>query len=207
MPRSKSSKRWLKEHFSDIFVKKAQLQGYRSRAVYKLAEIDDRDSLLRPGISVLDLGAAPGGWTQLVCERLKGNGIIVAVDLLPISHLDNVNFILGDFQEEMVWNKITSILPEHSLDLLLSDLAPNMTGVLAVDIINVINLAEVAMECGFKLLKPGGSMLIKLFQGAGFEEIVKKMRINFKKVVLRKPSASRSRSREVYLLAKDYKIL
>lgn len=206
MPRTKSSKRWLQEHFNDAFVKKAQINGYRSRAAYKLAEIDARDQLLKPGMTVVELGAAPGSWTQYICTKLKGNGIIVAVDLLPMTQLDNVHFILGDLQEDEIWEKLRAIIPEHSVNLLLSDLAPNITGIDAVDTSRAMDLVELAIDCSCKLLMPKGGVLIKMFHGAGFENLIRKAHLHFGKVVLRKPTASRSRSREVYLLAKNYKL-
>lgn len=206
MPRSKSSKRWLHEHFDDIYVKKAQAEGYRSRAVYKLKEIDEKEHLLKPGMTVVDLGAAPGGWTQYVTEKLNGHGIIIALDILPMDALPGVNFIQGDFREDSVLQELINLVPQHGVDLLLSDMAPNMSGTAAVDIPRAMYLAELAFDFASKMLKPGGAMLIKIFHGAGFDELIKQARLKFKRVVVRKPSASRSRSRETYLLAKDYNL-
>ncbi|ARG96388.1 23S rRNA (uridine(2552)-2'-O)-methyltransferase RlmE [Legionella micdadei] len=206
MPRSKSSKRWLHEHFDDIYVKKAQAEGYRSRAVYKLKEIDEKEHLLKPGMTVVDLGAAPGGWTQYVTEKLNGHGIIIALDILPMDALPGVNFIQGDFREDSVLQELINLVPQHGVDLLLSDMAPNMSGTAAVDIPRAMYLAELAFDFASKMLKPGGAMLIKVFHGAGFDELIKQARLKFKRVVVRKPSASRSRSRETYLLAKDYNL-
>ncbi|MBI2786588.1 MAG: 23S rRNA (uridine(2552)-2'-O)-methyltransferase RlmE [Legionella longbeachae] len=206
MKRSKSSKRWLQEHFDDVYVKKAQLEGYRSRAVYKLKEVDDKESLLRPGMTVVDLGAAPGGWTQYVSERMQGHGRIVALDILPMDALPDVDVILGDFRENEVLQKIMNLIPKHSVDLILSDMAPNMSGTPAIDIPRAMYLVELAFDFAEKMLKPGGAMLIKIFHGSGFDDLVKQARSSFKKVVIRKPLASRARSKETYLLAKGYNL-
>ncbi len=206
MRRSKSSKQWLKEHFDDVFVKKAQAEGYRSRAVYKLKEIDEKEHLLKPGMTVVDLGAAPGGWTQYIAEKLDGKGKIIALDILPMDALPEVEFILGDFQEDDVLQKLTRSVPEKGVDLLLSDMAPNMSGNPAIDIPRAMYLVELAFDFAEKMLKPGGTIFIKVFHGEGFDDLVKKARREFEKVVIRKPSASRSRSRETYLLAKGYNL-
>lgn len=206
MPRSKSSKRWLQEHFDDVYVKKAQSEGYRSRAVYKLQEVDVKEHLLHPGMTVVDLGAAPGGWTQYVSQKLQGHGRIVALDILPMDALPDVDFIQGDFREDSVLHQLMNLIPERSVDLLLSDMAPNMSGTAAVDIPRAMYLAELAFDFADKTLKPGGSMLIKIFHGAGFDDLIKQARTRFEKVVIRKPMASRSRSRETYLLAKGYNL-
>jgi 23S rRNA (uridine2552-2'-O)-methyltransferase len=206
MSRTKSSKRWLHEHFKDVYVKKAQLEGYRSRAVYKLKEVDEKESLLKPGMTVVDLGAAPGGWTQYVSERLEGFGKIIALDILPMDALPGVEVILGDFREDEVLQKIMDLIPEHSVDLLLSDMAPNMSGTSAIDIPRAMYLVELAFDFAEKMLKPGGAMLIKMFHGAGFEYLVKQAKSSFDRVIIRKPSASRARSKETYLLAKGYNL-
>jgi 23S rRNA (uridine2552-2'-O)-methyltransferase len=206
MNRSKSSKGWLKEHFDDFYVKKAHTEGYRSRAVYKLKEIDEKEQLIKPGMTVIDLGAAPGGWTQYVSEKMKGYGRIIALDLLPIEAITGVDFILGDFRQEDVFEKLITIIPSQGLDLLLSDMAPNMSGTSAVDIPRAMYLAELAYDFGNKMLKPGGSMLMKVFHGVGFDELIKMNRQHFKKVIVYKPHASRARSRETYLLAKGYSL-
>lgn len=206
MRRTKSSKRWLEEHFDDMYVKKAQAEGYRSRAVYKLKEIDDKETLLKPGMTVVDLGAAPGGWTQYVTQKLQGRGLIVALDILPMDALPDVQCIHGDFREDTVLQELINLIPERGLDLLLSDMAPNMSGSTAIDIPRAMYLVELAFDFAEKMLKPGGNMLVKIFHGAGFEEIVKQARLSFDKVVIRKPSASRSRSKETYLLAKGYNL-
>ncbi len=196
----------MQEHFDDVYVKKAQSEGYRSRAVYKLKEVDVKEHLLRPGMTVVDLGAAPGGWTQYVSQKLEGHGRIVALDILPMDALPDVDFIQGDFREDDVLHQLTNLIPERSVDLLLSDMAPNMSGTAAVDIPRAMYLAELAFDFADKTLKPGGSMLIKIFHGAGFDELIKQARTRFEKVVIRKPMASRSRSRETYLLAKGYNL-
>jgi len=206
MRRTKSSKRWLEEHFDDVYVKKAQADGYRSRAVYKLIEIDEKESLLKPGMTVVDLGAAPGGWTQYVTQKLQGKGLIVALDILAMDALPDVQCIHGDFREDKVLHELMSLIPERSLDLLLSDMAPNMSGSKAIDIPRAMYLVELAFDFAEKMLKPGGTMLVKIFHGTGFEEVVKQARESFDKVVIRKPSASRSWSKETYLLAKGYNL-
>lgn len=206
MPRSKSSKNWLQEHFNDFYVKKAQAEGYRSRAVYKLKEVDNKEHLLKPGITVVDLGAAPGGWTQYVAEKLDGRGTIVALDILPMDSLPGVDFIQGDFREEIVLQQLVDLVPERTVDLLLSDMSPNMSGAAAVDIPRAMYLAELAFDFGNQMLKPGGTLLMKVFHGSGFDELIKQARLQFEKVVIRKPAASRSRSRETYLLAKGYNL-
>lgn len=204
MKRTKSSKRWLQEHFDDVYVKKAQAEGYRSRAVYKLKEVDDKESLLHPGMTVVDLGAAPGGWTQYVSERLQGRGRIVALDILPMDALPDVDFIVGDFREDDVVQQLMDLIPEHRVDLILSDMAPNMSGNAAIDIPRAMYLVELSFDFAKKVLKPGGALLIKVFHGAGFDDLVKQTRSSFEKVVIRKPLASRARSKETYLLAKGY---
>jgi len=206
MPRSKSSKRWLQEHFDDVYVKKAQAEGYRSRAIYKLQEVDIKEHLLKPGMTVVDLGAAPGGWTQYITQKLGGHGTIIALDILPMDALPDVHFILGDFKDEAVLQQLVSQIPAHGVDLVLSDMSPNMSGNTAVDIPRAMYLAELAFDFSHNMLKPGGALLMKIFHGTGFEELVKKARMEFSRVVIRKPLASRSRSRETYLLAKGYNL-
>lgn len=206
MQRSKSSKRWLQEHFDDVYVKKAHAEGYRSRAIYKLKEIDEKERLFKPGMTVVDLGAAPGGWTQYVSEKLNGHGTIVALDLLPMDTLAGVHFILGDFGEDAVLKQLMTLVPEQGVDILLSDMAPNMSGNVAVDIPRAMYLAELAFDFGHKVIKPGGTLLMKIFHGTGFDALVKEARLQFERVVIRKPQASRSRSRETYLLAKGYNL-
>ncbi|MEI2428896.1 23S rRNA (uridine(2552)-2'-O)-methyltransferase RlmE [Lysobacter yananisis] len=204
--RSKSSQRWLKEHFSDPFVKKAKSEGLRSRAAYKLEELVERDRLLKPGMVVVDLGAAPGGWSQWVrqeMERLwrKQPGRIVALDILDMPGLAGVEFIHGDFREDAVLAQLESTLDGQVVDLVLSDMAPNMSGVDAVDLPRAMHLSELAMDFADRHLRVEGTFLIKLFQGVGFDEYVRELRRRYAKVSIRKPAASRKRSPEVYALA------
>lgn len=206
MPRTKSSKRWLEEHFDDVYVKKAHAEGYRSRAVYKLMEVDKKEKLIKQGTIIVDLGAAPGGWTQYVSEKINGKGTIIALDILPMDPLPGVEFIQGDFQEDEVLQQLTNLIPPGGVDLLLSDMAPNMSGTPEVDIPRAMYLAELAFDFGDKMLKPGGTLFMKIFNGSGVEELIKLARQKFEKVVIRKPAASRSRSRETYLLAKGYNL-
>jgi len=182
-------------------VKRAQAEGWRSRAVFKLEELIERDHLLRPGMVVVDLGAAPGGWSQVVNERLRGSGRIVALDILPMQGIGGVDFIQGDFREESVLQQLETQLSGAKVDLVLSDMAPNMSGVDVVDQARMMHLAELALEFARNWLKPGGAFLIKLFQGAGFDDYVRTLRADFERVSIRKPKASRARSSEVYALA------
>lgn len=201
MARSKSSARWLKEHFSDPFVKRAQAEGWRSRAVFKLEELIDRDRLLKPGMVVVDLGAAPGGWSQMVRERLGDAGRIVALDILPMQGIAGVEFIEGDFREDEVLKRLEATLEGAPVDLVLSDIAPNMSGVDVADQARAMHLAELAQEFAAVHLKPGGAFVVKLFQGRGFDEYVRNLRKAYERVSMRKPKASRARSSEVYALA------
>jgi len=205
MARSKQSKKWLKEHFDDFYVQQAQKEGYRSRAVFKLLEIDEKDRLLRPGMTVVDLGAAPGGWSQIVSLRLKGKGRVVATDILPMDALADVEFIEGDFREEEVLNQLLETLGNDKADLVMSDMAPNISGMKAVDQPRAMYLAELALDLAKKVLNKDGVFLTKVFQGEGFDEYLRELRSNFKSVTVRKPKASRPRSREVYLLARGLK--
>jgi 23S rRNA (uridine2552-2'-O)-methyltransferase len=199
--RSKSSSRWLQEHFSDPFVKRAQAEGWRSRAVFKLDELIEREKLLKPGMCVVDLGAAPGGWSQMVRERLGDSGRIVALDILPMQGIGGVDFILGDFREASVLQQLEDVLGGMRVDLVLSDMAPNMSGVGAVDQDRSMVLAELAADFAGNHLKAGGSFLTKLFQGQGFDEYIRRLRSQYAQVSIRKPKASRSRSNEVYAMA------
>lgn len=201
--RTKSSRRWLDEHFDDEFVKRAQAEGWRSRAVYKLEEIDRRDRLIRPGMLVVDLGAAPGGWAQYAARQLGGRGRIVALDLLEMEPLAGVDLIVGDFREEAVLAELETRLGGERADLVLSDMAPNISGMSAVDLPRAMYLAELALEFCGRALKPGGDLLVKVFQGEGYEALVQQARRQFAAVSVRKPKASRPRSREVYLLARN----
>jgi len=208
--RSKSSQRWLKEHFADPFVKKAQADGYRSRAAYKLEELIARDKLLKPGMVVVDLGAAPGGWSQWIrqaLDKLDANrpGRVLALDILDMPPLAGVDFILGDFREDVVLQALQAQLDGQAVDLVLSDMAPNKSGVTAVDQPRAMHLAELALDFADGHLKPGGAFLIKLFQGAGFDDYIRELRRRYQKVAIRKPAASRARSPEVYALAQGKK--
>lgn len=204
MARSKSSQRWLGEHFSDEFVKKAQQEGYRSRAVYKLKEIQEKDRIIQPCMKMLDLGAAPGGWSQYATQLIGRKGRIVASDILPLDPLPFVEFVLGDFRDDAVLAEILGLLGDDKADLVISDMAPNMSGVDAVDQPRAVHLCELALDMARQVLKPGGAFLVKLFQGAGSEEYMREVRSSFKTVKVRKPAASRPRSREVYVLAQGF---
>ena len=206
MSRSKSSQRWLKEHFSDPFVKKAQAEGMRSRAAYKLEELLERDRLLKPHMVVVDLGAAPGGWSQQVRRQMGDTGRVLALDILEMPPLAGVEFLHGDFRENEVLAQFEAMLGEQPVDLVLSDMAPNKSGMDAVDQPRMMHLAELAMEFADGHLKPGGNFLIKLFQGTGFDDYVKELRRRYDKVVIRKPDASRKRSPEVYALGQGKRI-
>lgn len=205
MARSKSSARWLREHFTDEYVKRAQQDGYRSRAVYKLLEIHEKDRLLRPGLAVVDLGAAPGGWSQLATRLVGGQGRVMALDILPMEPLPSVEFIEGDFRETAVLDQLLAALDGRSVDLVLSDMAPNTSGIKAVDQPSSLYLAELALDFARQCLKPGGDFLVKAFQGEGFDRFLKELRVAFATVAPRKPRASRARSAEQYLLARNYR--
>ncbi len=202
--RTKSSARWLAEHANDVYVQRAKREGWRSRAVYKLAEIQDGERLLRPGIRCVDLGAAPGGWSQYAARIVGGSGRIVATDILPMDAIVGVEFVLGDFREEAVLGEVLAAVGASKVDLVLSDMAPNMAGIDAVDQPRSMYLAELALEFADRVLAPGGDLLVKLFQGAGFDEIVREARGRFGRVVTKKPKASRTRSPELYLLARQF---
>jgi 23S rRNA (uridine2552-2'-O)-methyltransferase len=199
--RSKSSNRWLQEHFSDPFVKRAQAAGWRSRAVFKLEEIDRREHLLKAGQTVLDLGAAPGAWSQYARRRVGKSGRVIASDILAMDVVPGVDFVQGDFREEAVLGQIVALTGTGSVDVVLSDMAPNMSGMDAIDQPRAMYLAELALDTASRVLKPGGSALIKTFQGAGFQELVAAARKRFDRVRCLKPEASRARSPETYLLA------
>ncbi len=203
MARSKSSQRWLREHFSDPFVKKAQAEGLRSRAAYKLEELLERDRVLKPGMVVVDLGAAPGGWSQLVRRELGDSGRVIALDILDMPPLAGVEFILGDFREPEPLARLEALLDGQPVDLVLSDMAPNMSGMDAIDQPRSMYLAELARDFADQHLRAGGTFLIKLFQGAGFDDYIRDLRRRYRQVKVRKPEASRSRSSEVYALATD----
>jgi 23S rRNA (uridine2552-2'-O)-methyltransferase len=205
--RSKSSGRWLQEHFADPFVKKAKAEGFRSRAIYKLEELDQREKLLRPGQVCLDLGAAPGAWSQYASRKVGRKGRVVATDILAMDPIVGVEFVQGDFREDAVVAALLALVPERGVDLLLSDMAPNLSGIDAVDQPRSMYLAELALDMADKVLKPGGTALIKVFQGSGFTELLAATRRHFAKVRMLKPEASRARSPELYLLAKDFTIV
>lgn len=205
MARSKSSDRWLDEHVNDPYVKQAQKDGYRSRASYKLLELIDKDKLLRPGMVVMDLGSAPGGWSQVVARRMGGKGRILATDILPMEAIEHVEFIQGDFTDEGVFQQILAALDGQQPELVLSDIAPNISGVAAADQAGSIYLVELALDMARQVLKPGGTFVAKLFQGEGSDAWLKDLRSSFDKVTIRKPEASRPRSREVYVVARGFK--
>jgi len=206
MSRSKSSNRWLREHFSDEYVKRAQRDGYRSRAVYKLDEIQQRDRVIKPGMTLVDLGAAPGGWSQYALPLIGRKGKIMAMDILPMEPLPGVDFLQGDFREDAVLESLMKMLDGREIDLVMSDIAPNISGVEAVDLPRSMYLVELAVDFADRVLKPGGDLLVKVFQGEGFDELVRDLRRRYGKVLIRKPKASRPRSREVYALARDRKV-
>ena len=190
----------MQEHLNDAFVKQAQKEGYRARAAYKLMEIDDKDRLIKPGMVVVDLGSAPGSWSQVAMQRLKGQGHVIALDILPMVGIGGVDFIQGDFREDAVLAELEDKLDGKLVDLVISDMAPNITGIKTVDQPSVMYLTELALDFSLQWLKPGGHFLVKTFVGADFDELVKKMRPEFEKVITVKPKASRDRSSEVYLL-------
>ncbi len=200
MKRTRTSKGWMQEHVNDEFVKRAQKEGYRARAAYKLLEIDDKDKLIKPGMTIVDLGATPGSWSQVAVQRLKGQGRIIALDLLEMQPIAGVDFIQGDFREDDVLAQLEEKLNGRQIDLVISDMAPNISGINTVDQANAAYLTELALEFSMKWLKPDGCFVVKVFVGSGFDDIVKAMRQAFEKVVTRKPKASRDRSTEVFLL-------
>lgn len=205
MAKSKSSNDWLREHFDDPYVKKAQKAGYRSRATFKLEEIDKKDKLIKPGMAIVDLGSAPGGWSDYVLRKIRDNGTVVALDILPMTPLTGVHFIEGDFREDKVLDELNAVLNSQPIDLVLSDMAPNITGVDSIDQPSSMYLVELALQFATENLCKEGAFLVKVFQGAGFDAYLKTMRDSFQKVVTRKPDASRARSREVYLLGRGLK--
>ncbi len=205
MARTKTSKKWLDEHVNDPYVKKAQIDGYRSRASYKLIEINEKDKLIRPNSVVMDLGSAPGGWSQVVAPWVGDSGRVIASDILPMDGIVGVTFIQGDFTEEAVYKQIVSELNGEKVDVVVSDMAPNLSGVNTTDQYSSIYLVELALDMARNVLKPGGSFCAKVFQGVGYEEYVKDVRSSFDKVLVRKPAASRPRSREVYIVGKGFK--
>lgn len=205
MAKSKSSKDWLREHFDDHYVKKAQKEGYRSRATFKLEELDKKDKLIRSGMAVVDLGSAPGGWSDYALRKVGDKGTVVALDILPMTPLTGVHFIEGDFREDAALDELNAVLNGQQIDLVLSDMAPNITGVDSIDQPSSMYLVELALDFALANLSKQGCFLVKVFQGEGFDTFLKSMRSGFQKVVTRKPDASRARSREVYLLGRGLK--
>jgi len=205
MARSKTSARWLNEHVNDKYVKQAQIDGYRSRASYKLIEINEKDKLIKPGMFALDLGSAPGGWSQIMGPWVGAKGKVIASDILPMDTLADVEFIQGDFTEDEVFEQIMAAIDGNPVDVVVSDMAPNLSGVNAVDQYASMYLVELALDMARRVLKTGGSFCAKVFQGVGYDEYLADVRSSFSKVVIRKPSASRARSREVYIVAKGFK--
>jgi len=204
MKKHQSKQQWLDEHVNDEYVKKAQKEGFRSRAAYKLLEINERDHILSPGMRVVDLGAAPGGWLQVAAKIVGKKGQVIGLDLLEIEPINDVVFLQGDFREDEVYEALMTELKGEKVDVVISDMAPNISGMGTVDQPRSIYLGELAQAFSHQVLKNGGSILLKLFQGAGFDEYVNNIRRDFSKVYIRKPRASRARSREVYVLAKGY---
>ena len=208
MPKhSKSSSRWLQEHAKDPYVRRARQEGWRSRAVFKLEQIQRAERFIRPGMLIIDLGAAPGGWSQFAARMLAGRGEVFALDILPMDAVPGVTFVQGDFREQGALDQLRAALAGRKADLVMSDMAPNLSGIGAVDQPRAMHLAELALEFADEVLKPGGDLLLKLFQGSGFQELVREIRRRFATVKLRKPAASRARSAEVYLLARGRKMV
>jgi 23S rRNA (uridine2552-2'-O)-methyltransferase len=205
LKKSKSSRAWLKEHHTDPYVNLAHKEGYRSRAAFKLLEIQKKDKLIQPGMTVVDLGAAPGAWSVIVAQLVGKQGRSIALDILPMEPIANVEFIQGDLQDEVVLSQLYQLIGDTPIDLVIADIAPNMTGIRTVDQLKSMVLTELVFDFAYKVLKPDGNVLSKAFQGAGFEGLIKELRSNFQVVSTRKPQASRSRSTEVYLLARGLK--
>jgi 23S rRNA (uridine2552-2'-O)-methyltransferase len=205
MARTKSSGNWLREHVEDPYVKQAQRDGYRSRASYKLIQLNEKDKLIRPGMLIVDLGSAPGGWSQVAGRLVGDKGTVVATDILPMDPVKNVDFIQGDFTEETVLNQILALLEGRKPDLILCDIAPNITGIDVADQASSMYLVELALDMTRQVLKPKGDFVVKVFQGAGSDAYLKELRTSFDKVLIRKPAASRARSREVYMVARGFK--
>lgn len=206
MKRSKSSRQWLDRHFNDEYVKKAQKAGYRSRAAFKLLEIQEKYKVIKPGMRVVDLGAAPGGWSQIARDLVGEKGRVIALDILPMDPIAGVEIIQGDFREDEPLEQLRNLLDGEPVDLVISDMSPNVTGMASVDQPRAIYLCELALDFARECLKPGGGFVIKVFQGAGFDEYLKSLRQSFARVVSRKPASSRAKSREIYLVAGNFKI-
>ncbi len=205
MPRSKSSSTWLQRHVSDPFVKKAQLDGYRSRSAYKLTELHEKDRLIRPGMRIMDLGSAPGGWSQVAGKLVGAKGRVLATDILPMEPIKNVDFIQGDFTDEAIVAQLLDWLGGGKFDLIVSDIAPNITGIDSADQASSMYFLELALDTVRQTLKPGATFVAKMFQGSGSDEYLRELRKSFEKVLIRKPAASRAESREVYIVAKGFK--
>jgi len=205
MPRSKSSNEWLRRHVNDPFVKQAQVDGYRSRSAYKLVELNEKDRLIKPGMRILDLGSAPGGWSQVAGRLVGRKGRVLATDILPMDRVPNVDFIQGDFTDDTIIEQLLGWLDGGKFDLIISDIAPNLSGIDSADQAGSMYLLELALDSVKKMLKPGASFAAKMFQGSGSDEYVKELRKSFEKVLIRKPQASRKESREVYIVAKGFK--
>ena len=205
MAKTSSSVRWMNEHLKDEFVKKAQKEGYRSRAAYKLLEIIDKDQIIKTGFKVLDLGAAPGGWSQVAIKIVGKTGQVIATDILPVESIANVEFLQGDFTEERIYKKLLNLTNKQKINVVLSDMAPNMSGQISIDQPKSMYLAELALDMATKVLSHNGHFVVKIFQGDGFDGFIQNSRKNFKKVIIRKPKASRPRSKEVYLIASQLK--
>lgn len=203
--KNKTNKAWITEHVNDAYVQRARAEGWRSRAAFKLTEVDDKDKLLKPGMTVVDLGSAPGSWSQVAARRVAPGGRLIALDLLPMDPLHGVHFIQGDFREDEVLQALAAALNGRQVDLVLSDMAPNMSGIAVVDQARVMLLAELTLDFCAQHLKPGGDMLVKVFQGDGFMELRKALQEQFRTLQMRKPAASRNRSAEIYLLARGKK--
>jgi len=205
MPRTKSSSEWLRRHVNDPFVKQAQLDGYRSRSAYKLIELNEKDRLIKPGMRIMDLGSAPGGWSQVAGKLVGKKGRVLATDILPMDPVPNVDFIQGDFTDEVIVEKLLAWLDGDRFDLIISDIAPNLSGIDSADQAGSMYFLELALDIVRKTLKPGANFAAKMFQGSGSDEYVKELRKSFEKVLIRKPAASRAQSREVYIVAKGFK--
>ena len=202
--KNRFNKAWMQEHVNDHWVQEAQRLGYRSRAAFKLAELDEKDDLLAPGMTVVDLGAAPGSWSQVLRQRIGSRGVVVALDLLPMEPIPGVTFLLGDFREEEGLRAVEIALDGRKVDLVVSDMAPNLSGIASADQARAVHLGELALDFAVKSLQPGGDLVVKAFQGAGFTDLRAGMERYFDKVYARKPKASRNRSPEVYLVGKGF---
>ena len=205
MPRTKSSSEWLRRHVNDPYVKQAQLDGYRSRSAYKLIELNEKDRLIKPGMRILDLGSAPGGWSQVAGKLVGRKGRVLATDILPMDPIDNVDFVQGDFNDDAVVARLLEWLGSGKFDLIISDIAPNLSGIDSADQAGSMYFLELALDTVRKTLKPGATFAAKMFQGSGSDEYLKELRASFEKVLIRKPAASRAQSREVYIVAKGFK--